>query len=56
MFNYYIVSVDGDIKGTNDIDIANEFAMCEDYYVIVPKENAWIQMDLEHITIQEAKK
>lgn len=44
-FKYYIVSpTSGDIWGTNERALAEEFSTSDDHYVIDVESNEWVQM------------
>lgn len=42
-FQYYICDLDnGEVKGTNEEQLASELAQSEDYFVIDARYNQWI--------------
>jgi len=54
-FRYYITDLyDGDVKGTNDFETANNYAECEDYFVIDVEANEWMISGNENRPIAEA--
>lgn len=57
-FRYYLVSVFdgyGNITGTNDRKIAEEFAGSEEDFIIDTETNEWIQAEAERVQIEEFK-
>lgn len=54
-FRYYIADTfDGDMKGTNDPEVAKEFAICDDYFVVDTETGAWMADEGEAREIKEA--
>lgn len=55
-FRYYIQDpFEGSIVGTDDDDVAKNYAICEDYYVIDTQTGEWVLSDLSRIEVEEAK-
>lgn len=57
-FRYYIVDpTGGDIWGTNDQAVAEDFSLSEDHYVIDVEDNQWVMMNTigERFDIPEYK-
>lgn len=55
-FRYIITDIsDGCLKGTNDLIVANQFAVCEDFFVYDTKAGTWILSDLTLVEPEEAK-
>lgn len=51
-FRYIITDTfDGCLKGTDDAKIAEEFAVCEDYFVYDTQEAVWLMADGEKQTV-----
>ena len=55
-FRYYITDLyDGAIRGTNSTDVANDYSMCEDFYVLDTETGLWLQdrngVEIKHDTI-----
>jgi hypothetical protein len=43
-FRYYITDLyDGSIKGSNNQTTAEDFATCEDYFVVNTETNEWLR-------------
>lgn len=42
-FRFYITNLfDGVVEGTNSEEAALQFAACEDYFVVEPAANVWL--------------
>ena len=55
-FRYYITDLfDGVIKGTNDTDIANNYAGSEDFFVVDSENGLLLQTDGDNAEIEETK-
>ena len=53
-YRYYIADCSGgDVRCTNDEDVANEHAQDEDNFVVDVQDNTWIQADLDAVKIVE---
>ena len=54
-FRYYITDLtEGVVVGTNSRPIADDFAECEDYFVVDAQEGLWIQ-EAEDVEIGDAE-
>jgi hypothetical protein len=55
-FRYYIVNMfDGRPSGTNDKSVADNYALCDDAFVIDTETNEWLDVSGNHSQINEAK-
>lgn len=59
-FRYYITDLfDGCIKGTNELEVAQVYATCEDFYVVDTETSKWLSYDgnggVKEIDIQPAR-
>ncbi len=52
-FSMILIDEDGDVTGTNDSDVAREFAQAG-YTVIFPQSGVWQQGESEQMPIEEA--
>jgi hypothetical protein len=53
-FRFYIVDVGGGgVVGTNKEDIARDYAVSEDYFVVDALEGIWLQSDNEEFEVGE---
>lgn len=47
-FIFYITDLyDGSVKGTNDENLAKEYAKCEDFFVVNAETSMWLKPDNE---------
>lgn len=54
-FRYIIASTtDGEVFGTNDVEVAHNHARSEDNFVTDCKEGVWIDCDLDTAPLKEA--
>lgn len=55
-FRYYIVNMfDGRPSGTNDKSVADNYALCDDAFVIDTETNLWLTSDGSTSEINEVK-
>lgn len=55
-FRYYITSLpDGEILGTNTEEVAENFAMSCDYFVVDTETNQWIMEGGDRQDVREAE-
>lgn len=53
-FRYYIADcTNGDVRCTNNEDIANNYASSEDNFVVDVQDHTWIQADLDTAEVKE---
>ena len=51
-FRYYITDLNqGNVFGVNDDEVAENFAACEDYFVVDSEKGEWIASDMNRIEI-----
>ena len=56
-FRYYITNlVEGDITGTNNLDVAKNCAESEDYFVVDTEDGKWLQPDGELSEVVDSEK
>ena len=47
MFKFYIFDpFEGRPLGTNNAEVAKEYAICEDYFVVNAENSTWVMTDL----------
>ena len=53
-FRFYITDlVDGDIKGTNDEELARQYAYSEDFFIVDTETGMWLSI-VKDLEIEEA--
>ena len=54
-FRYYITNLhEGDVEGTNDNQVAIDFAASEDYFVVDSERGEWLQASGNAIPVEDA--
>ena len=55
-FRYYITDTfDGLIRGTNDLEKAKNYALCEEYFVVDTESGDWLCAEGKTLPIEEVK-
>lgn len=55
-FRYYITDLfEGEVRGTNDKEVAEQFAPCDDYFVVDALTGEWITGDGDRTDVKEMK-
>ena len=55
-FKYYITDIiNGEVVGTDDRDLATNYAESEDFFVVDAEAGQWIQTDGEVVDVESAR-
>lgn len=53
-FRYYITSLhEGNIEGTNELQVAEELAECEEYFVVDTNTGEWLHAEGKRVPVEE---
>ncbi len=56
-FRYYITDIgSGTVIGTNKTEHANDFALCEDYFVVDSEAGIWLQSEGGSVEVKDCEK